>query len=102
MKKLPRPKMCTTLRLKVFGVDNKTHTARMLKPRKRGSYWKDDGVDKILHQVATDLETRFPQYEYKLVQVGAFAFNFVFVGTREVPAEGVEDGAPEVGVQGGE
>lgn len=94
--------MCTKLRLKVFGVDNKTHTLRVLQPKTRGTYWSDEGVDAILHEVAEDLERRFPAYEYKLVPIGPYAFNFVFVGTREVPTERIDDGAPEVGVQGRE
>ena len=97
-----RPKMCTSLRLKVFGVDNKSHKLRVLQPKTRGTYWDSKGVDAILHEVAEDLERRFPAYKYKLVPIGPYAFNFVFVGTREVPTEGVEDGAPEVGVQSGE
>lgn len=100
-KKVKLPAMCTSLRLKVFGVENKDFTLRMIKP-KHGKYWDAAGVDNILDHVATDLEERFPNHEYKLVQVGKFAFNFVFVRTREIPAERIQDGAPEVGVQSGE
>jgi hypothetical protein len=90
-----------SLRVKVFAVGNKSCTLRLLKPTP-GTGWNAAGVEKILAEISADLERRFPAYEYKRVRIGPLAFNFVFVGTRAVPAEGVEDGAPGMGVQNSE
>ena len=88
----------THLRVKVFALGNKSCTLRLLKPSP-GKGWDSAGVDAILEEIAADLRLRFPAYEYKRIQVSPLAFNFVFVGTRALPAEGVNDGATEVGVQ---
>jgi hypothetical protein len=90
----------TYLRVKVFALENKSCTLRVLRPR-NGKGWDAAGVESMLAEIAADLERRFPTYAYKRVQVGPLAFNFIFLGPRAVPAEGVNDGAPEVGVQDG-
>lgn len=91
----------TYLRVKVFSLENKSCTLRVLRP-KAGKGWDAKGVESMLLEIAADLERRFPAYEYRRIQVSPLAFNFVFVGTRTVPAEGVNDGAPDVGVQSSE
>lgn len=91
----------TYLRVKVFSFGNKSCTLRVLRPNK-GKGWDAAGVEGILVEIAADLARRFPAYEYRRIQVSPLAFNFVFVGTRAVPAEGVKDGAPDVGVQNSE
>jgi hypothetical protein len=87
----------TYLRVKVFALENKSCTLRVLRP-KSGKGWDSAGVEAMLVEIAADLERRFPHYEYKRIQVGALAFNFVFVRTKEIPAEGLKNGDPEVGV----
>jgi hypothetical protein len=91
----------TYLRVKVFALQNKHCTLRVFKP-KAGKGWDAAGVEGMLTEIGADLERRFPAHEFKRIQVGPLAFNFVFVGTRAVPAEGVKDGAPEVGIQNSE
>ena len=88
----------THLRVKVFAVGNKSCTLRLLKA-KSGKGWDAAGVEAMLAEIGADLERRFPAYEYKRVQVSPLAVNFVFVGTRAVPTERLNDGDPEVGVQ---
>src|ERR1700735_4148077 len=90
-----------SLRVKVFAIGNKSCTLRLLKA-KPGMGWDAAGVEELLAEIAADLEGRLHAYEYKRIQIGPLAFNFVFVGTRAVPAERVKDGAPDVGVQSSE
>lgn len=90
----------TYLRVKVFALQNRSCTLRVLRP-KSGRGWDAAGVEAMLAEIAADLEKRFPHYEYKRIQVGPLAFNFVFVRTKEASAEGVKDGASEMGVQDG-
>jgi hypothetical protein len=91
----------THLRVKVFALGNKSCTLRLLKPNP-GKGWDAAGVEAILEEIAADLRLRFPAYEYKRVQVSPLAFNFVFIGTRTVPTERLNDGASDVGVQNSE
>src|ERR1700735_1110516 len=90
------------LRVKVFALENRTCTLRILR-RPAGMQWDSASVEAMLTAIATDLERRFPSHEFRRVRIGPLAFNFVFVGPRKVPTEGMEgtDGAPEVGVQSG-
>jgi hypothetical protein len=88
----------TFLRVKVFAFENRKCTLRVLRP-KPGKGWDAAGVEAMLVEIGEDLERRFPAYAYKRIQVGPLSFNFVFVGTRAVPTERLNDGDPEVGVQ---
>lgn len=84
-----KEKIVSSLRIKVFNVGNRGSTLRYFKA-KAGKGWNDDGIDEMLDSIATDLETRFPNEEFKLVEIGSNGFNFVHVGAK--------DGASKVGV----
>lgn len=95
-------RLVSSLHVKVFGFENRSCTKRTLKPQP-GKGWNQKGVDARLDAIAEDLETRLPGYEYKLVQVGSNAFNFIWVGAKPFPPDLEEDGEPdgtsEVGIQ---
>lgn len=102
--------LVSSLRIKVFAKGNKTSTLRVLKPT-AGKGWNEKGVDTILDKIAEDLEQRFPTEEFRLVELERNVFNFVHAGPLppeeitaklEKIAEEKNDGAPEVGIQGGE
>lgn len=84
-------RLVSSLRVKVFGFENRSCKIRTLKP-KPGTGWNQKGVHERLEAIAEDLETRLPGYEYKLVQVGATAFNFIFIGAKPLPPDLQEEG----------
>lgn len=99
---IERPKTYTSMRVKIFGLENKTSELRKIKATP-GHCWNEAAIQKILEHIAADLELRQPGYDWKLVELGPTAFNFVWVGPKPLPEDleeepGGEDGAPEVGV----
>lgn len=76
----------TQLTIRVFNLGNKGATKRRITP-KPGHHWNDKGVDEVLDHLAEDLEKRFPAEEFRLVQVGPGAYNFIHAGKRELEPE---------------
>lgn len=73
----------TQLAIKVFDLGNKRATHRRITP-KPGHHWNDKGVDEVLDHIAEDLEKRFPAEEFRVVQVGPGAYNFIHAGKHEL------------------
>lgn len=71
--------------IRVFNVWNDGKTTRTFHA-KPGHGYSEEAVDKLLEEVANDLERRLPREEFSVVQVGPAAFNFVWRETREAPA----------------
>jgi hypothetical protein len=40
--------------------------------------WNRQGIDELLENIAAHIEKRWPTHEYRLVEVGPAAFNFVW------------------------
>lgn len=68
-----------------FPPDNRRFRILRIKPE-FGMHYINASIDVILAKIATDIETQFPQYEYKLVELPQSGtkryFNFVHVGVR--------------------
>jgi hypothetical protein len=69
------------VKLKVFLPEQKkplqyTHRA------KPGMVFADAGIDQILDDVADNLEQRWPELEFRLVQVGIASYNFIYAGRK--------------------
>jgi hypothetical protein len=92
--------LVSSLLIKVFNLGNNGHTLRILRPS-AGRGWTSDGVDLILDKVAEDLDRRFPNEQFRLVELIGYQFNFVHAGPRATAGE-ESDGAPDMGVQSGE
>lgn len=85
---VPRTKTYTSMRVKIFGLENKTSELQKIKATP-GHCWNEAAIQKILEHIAADLEHRQPGYEWKLVELGPTAFNFVWVGPKPFPDEGL-------------
>lgn len=81
------------VRIRVFGVENKTRTTRTF-TAPPGKGYNHEGIGELLDGIADDLDTRFPQDEWRMVDLAPNKFNFVWHCKRETPpAEAVSDGA---------
>lgn len=66
---------------------------KVLLPRKRafkkavrspnGKVFTEQGIDNVLEQVAGNIERAHPGFEFRMVQVGKAAYNFVFAGVKQ-------------------
>ena len=65
------------LTIKMFAPGNRTHKTVILAAGK-GKVFKPGGEFDVLSRVAESLETQFPNDEFRMVQVGPAAFNFVW------------------------
>jgi len=65
------------LTIKMFAPGNRTHKTVILAAGK-GKVFKPCGEFEVLSNVADSLETQFPNDEFRMVQVGPAAFNFVW------------------------
>jgi hypothetical protein len=65
------------LTIKMFAPGNRTHKTVILAAGK-GKVFKPGGEFDVLSNVADSLETQFPNDEFRMVQVGPAAFNFVW------------------------
>jgi len=65
------------LTIKMFAPDNRTHKTIILAVGK-GKVFARGGEFNVLSNVADSLETQFPNDEFRMVQVGKGAFNFVW------------------------
>ena len=65
------------LTIKMFAPGNRTHKTVILAAGK-GKVFKPGGEFEVLSNVADSLETQFPNDEFRMVQVGPAAFNFVW------------------------
>lgn len=68
-------KAYTSVIIKIFGPDGKC-SKRISRPAK-GCVYTEDTVDKILEATADVIEKLFPGVEFRMVQVGASAYNFI-------------------------
>jgi hypothetical protein len=69
--------LAKSVRIKIFTPGNKRAVTRVhLAGSGRGI--GVDGVDGLLKRTADKIEQQWPAEEYSLVQVGPFAFNFVW------------------------
>ncbi len=48
----------------------------------------EEGMSSWLKVLADAIEKQFPHHEYRLVQIGSWSFNFVWVRELEQPVEG--------------
>ena len=64
------------LTIKMFAPGNRTHKTVILAAGK-GKVFKPSGEFDVLSNVADSLETQFPNDEFRMVQVGPAAFNFI-------------------------
>ena len=71
--------------MRVFNIGNKGSYVTRHRARP-GHVITEEAVDKLLDQVADQIEKRFPEQEYEMVEVGEAQFNFVWRGRREAPA----------------
>src|SRR3954462_12829587 len=70
-------KYIKTLTVKVFAPENKiSKTNRFFAGMKKA--WSEDGINEVLGKMAEDLEKLYPGHEYRLVQIAADTFNFVW------------------------
>lgn len=100
--KMPyRGGLITSITVKIFTPHNTRAKKKILTPPQRGTGWNSSHIDQILHNIAEDLEKRYPGHEYRMVPIGPKSFNFIWVAESEV-AEALRDGSSEVGVQGNE
>lgn len=70
-----------SVRLRVFNVENHGHTTRVLRAG-AGNGYPEGTVDRILEEVTDDLDRRFPDDDFEMVQVAHDAWNFVWRGKR--------------------
>jgi hypothetical protein len=68
------------LRIKIVDADGKSHLTVLRAGA--GKCYTEANVDTILEQIAEGLEKNNPAQEYRLIEVGPGAFNFVFAGMR--------------------
>ena len=73
--------MNKNVRVRIFTPGNKRSWAKLISAPPRRVF-KDEGIDEILQKVASDLEKRYPDEEFRLVPLGPREFNFVHVGER--------------------
>lgn len=66
--------------VKVFLPDGTFKRERLQAPPKSG--FSPENIDKALTAVADNIERQFPQFDYRLVPLSAYQFNFVCVGPR--------------------
>ena len=64
--------------IKMFAPGNRTHKTVILAAGK-GKVFNPGGEFDVLSNVADSLETQFPNDEFRMVQVGRAAFNFIHV-----------------------
>lgn len=70
--------------VRVFNIENKGSYLTRHRARP-GHIIAEDVVDKLLDQIADQIEKRFPGHDYQMVEVGEARFNFVWRGRREAP-----------------
>jgi hypothetical protein len=51
-----------------------------------GQFYSPANIDEILEKVVEHLENKFPQWEFKLVELGPTSYNFVYAGERQIEA----------------
>lgn len=82
--------------IKMFAPGNRTHKTAILSAGK-GRIFKPGHEFNILSRVADQLETEFPCEEFRMVQVGPAAFNFIHVRTNPVDPEQIMVGGMKLG-----
>lgn len=55
----------------------------------------EDGIAKWLENVSSAIEKKFPGHEYRMVELSACSFNFIWVGEIDQPAEAETPVEPE-------
>jgi DivIVA domain-containing protein len=78
--------------VKIFDRENSGYTVRKFHADPGKGYSADE-VDRFLDALATDLEKRFPEDEFGMVEVAPSVFNFVWRGKRQ-PQTGPERVSP--------
>jgi hypothetical protein len=81
-------RMFKSVAMKVFLAGREKPVTRTYRAGPR-SRFTSAGVDTLLEEVADHLEATFPDQEFRLVQIGPAAFNFVAAPqelTDEIPA----------------
>lgn len=76
-------KLTRRIVIKIFAPDN-VYSQKRIIVASGGRHFSDEGIEKILEDVAEEIDRRMPGHEYELVELieGAH-FNFVCRGERE-------------------
>ena len=68
--------------IRTFNVENRGSFVRTFRARP-GNGYSEKNIEKLLEQVAEQIERRFPGHEYELVELGEARFNFVWRGRQQ-------------------
>jgi hypothetical protein len=75
------------VRIKVFAPGNGEFEKEKFNAEP-GCVFTGQGIDKLLDTVANAIEKRWPDHEYKLLEIGPATYNFVWVKAKDAsPAE---------------
>jgi hypothetical protein len=69
--------------VKVFAPGNKQWKT-IVQRAAAGKAFTPQGLEEILMHIAGKVEQAYPEQEYRLVEIGSAAFNFVHVGVRSI------------------
>lgn len=73
------------VKVRVFTPGNKQSKLQLVRAGNKKGF-TSEGVDHVLDSACTWLEQRWPDQEFRMVQVGPTQYNFVHVGERKVSA----------------
>lgn len=75
------------LTLKIFAAGNKKVLHTKICKAAKGHVFNEDGIQRILEEMADVLERQLPQQEFRLVELGHGRFNFINETKAEEPDE---------------
>lgn len=81
------------LTLKVFGLGNKKVLHTKICKAAKGHVFNEDGIQRILEEMADVLERQLPNQEFRLVELGHGRFNFINETKEFVKLGDVVDGS---------